>query len=258
MAADDMAQAATTSTEDRKKNVLRQLNGTSFLTLEHVGYFALVVLMPVLLLLGAEIAIQLWQSSNSSSSGSTILPLAYTVEPVMRYVDTSAAVTLTAAFLVLAPLMYCLRRRVSAEYAKRPGYNTRVGYKLPVYTALGILAALTVGAFVTMISIFLNSLANIGVSGANIGQMYTQQFLPALLAFAVFGMAAWYSMWFAKGKDTSKMFVGVVALLAAVMAIALFVTTLTLNHQTKSNNGPAQTQPYPLPDDTPYNNYLQY
>lgn len=253
MAVDDMAQTATTSTEDRKKTMMRQLSGTSFLTLEHSGYFVLIVLMPILLLLGAEVAMQLWQSNSTAGSGGTFLPLAFTVEPILRYVDTSAAVTLTATFVVLAPLLYCLRRRISAEYVKRPGYTSRVAYKLPVYTALGILAALTVSSFVAMLSTFLNSLANIGVSGADIGGMYTQQFLPALLAFAVFGMASWYTMWFAKGKDTSKVFVGVVSLLAAVMAITLFVTVLTLNHQTKSN--PTKTQPYPLQD---YNNYLQY
>jgi hypothetical protein len=253
MAAEDMVQIATTSTEDRKRTVTRQLSGTSFLTLEHVGYFVLVVLLPVLLLVGAEVAIQLWENGSSASSGGTILPLAYTLEPVLQYVDTSAAITLTAAFVVLMPLMYVLRRRVAAEYSKRPGYENRVGYKLPIYTALGLLAALTVSSLTVMVGVFLNSLVNIGVSGANIGQMYTQEFLPALLAFAIFGMATWYTLWFAKGKDTSKMFVNVIGLLAAVMAVALLITTLTLNHDTKSIN-PVQPQNY-YPTN---NNYLQY
>lgn len=257
MATQDTAQTATISTEDRKKAVMRQLSGTSFLTLEHISYFVLVVLMPVLLLTGASIAMNLWQNGGGVTVGGSTLPLMYSIEPIIQAVDTNAAVTLTAAFVVLAPLMYCLRRRISAEYVKRPGFNTRVAYKLPVYSALGVLAALTIGAFVTMLSVFLNSLVNIGVSGVNIGNMYTTEFLPALLAFAVFGMAAWYTMWFAKGKDTSRMFVPVVIVLAGVMAVALFVTTLTINHEGKSTS-PIQTQPYPMPDDTPYNNYLQY
>ena len=228
---------------------MRQLNGTSFLTLEHVGYFGLVVLLPVLLLLGASTAMQLWQSGNPSDTVGAVFSLNYIMGPLTRYVDTSIAITLTAAFVVLAPLMYVLRRRVSAEYSKRPGYANRVGYKLPVYTALGVLAALTIASFVAMLGVFLDSLVNIGVSGANIGLMYTQQFLPALLAFAVFGMASWYTMWFAKGKDTSRMFVGVVVLLATVMAIALFVTTLSINHESKTVN-PLQPQTMPFQDNT--------
>lgn len=256
MATETSAQSATTSTEDRKKAVMRQLNGTSFLTLEHVGYFVLVVLLPVLLLAGATIAMQLWQSKGSS--GSSVMPLMYSFMPIMQSIDTSAAMMLTSAFIILAPLMYCLRRRISAEYARRPGYTNRVGYKLPVYTALGVLVASTIGAFGTMLGVFLNSLANIGVTGADIGQMYIQQFLPALLSFAVFGMAAWYTMWFAKGKDSSRVFVNIIGLLAAIMAITLFITTLTLNHDTKSNTIQPQPQPYPLQDNQGSNNYLQY
>ena len=254
MADQDTSQAATVSTEAHKKTVPRQLNGTSFLTLEHVGYFMLVVLLPVLLLTGASTALQLWQSgSGNGSSGSTFLPLSYTIEPIMRYVDTTVAIALCGAYLVLAPLMYTLRRRTAAEYAKRPGYVNRVAYKLPVYSALAVMAAFTTGAFVSMMGIFLNSLANIGVKGVDIGAMYTGQFLPALMAFAVFGVATWYVALFAKGKDLSKLFVGAVGLLAAVLTIALFVTTLTLNHDSKNTIEPVQPQPYPY--DEPYLRY---
>jgi hypothetical protein len=173
----------------------------------------------------------------------------------MKSVDTTVGVTLTAAFLVLAPLMYILRRRTAAEYVKRPGYESRVAYKLPVYTALGILAAFATGAFVSMLSVFLNSLLNIGVSGADIGAMYVQQFLPALLAFVVFSMACWYTMWFAKGRDVSKAFVSVVSVLAAAVAIALFVTTMTINHETKKSvqpDYPRYTSPSSPEDLFPY------
>lgn len=248
MAEEHTATASTISTEDRRKNVMRQLSGTSFLTLEHIGYFVLVVLMPSLLLLGASTALSLWQNGSASSGVDATSFMSYTVQPIMHYVDTSVAIALTAAFLVLTPLMFVLRRRTAAEYVKRSGYTSRVAYKLPVYTALALLAAQTICAIISMLGVFLNSLVNIGVKNADIGGMYTSQFLPALLAFAVFGMAAWYVMWFAKGKDTSKVFVSGVALIAAVMTIALFVTTLTLNHNTKSTN-PTQTQPYQIDDD---------
>jgi len=245
--AENIELAASTSTEDRRKAVARQLSGTSFLTLEHIGYFMLVVIMPSLLLAGASIALSLWQNGSvSTASDNALYGLA--VQPVMHYIDTTAAVALTAAFLVLAPLMLVLRRRTAAEYAKRAGYTGRVAYKLPVYTALGILAAQALGALVGMLTVFLNSLANIGVKGIDIGAMYTAQFLPSLLAFAIFVTAAWYVMCFAKGRDTSRVFVGAVALLSAVMTIALFVTVLTLNHNTKTVE-PVSPQPYQFNDD---------
>jgi hypothetical protein len=245
-------QATAVSTEDIQKNLKRQLSGTSFLTLEHVGYFVLVVLLPVLLLAGATTAIQLWQNGSTSSAvdQSSMYSMMYSLQPVLRSVDTTAAISITAALLVLVPLMYVLRRRIAAEYGKRPGYTGRVGYKLPVYSALGVLAAMSAGSVVTMLGVFLNSLANIGVSGANIGEMYMQQFLPALLASAVFGLSCWYVGWFAKGKDTSRTFVGTVGVLAAALVIALFVTTLTLNHDTKSST----TSPSQSPD----NSFLRY
>jgi hypothetical protein len=246
----EQPQATTVSTEDAKKNLARQLSGTSFLTLEHVSYFVLVTLMPMLLLLGATTAIQLWQ--NGSSKSGTFVPLMYDM-PVVAGIDATVAVSLIAAFFVLAPLMYVLRRRTAAEYIKRPGYTNRVAYKLPVYATLGVLAAFATGAFISMLSVFLNSLLNIGVSGADIGAMYTGQFLPALLAFVVFSMACWYTMWFAKGRDTSKVFVGVVSVLAAVMAVALFITTLTINHDTKKTTPIQSDDPYSLPQD-----YLRY
>jgi hypothetical protein len=107
-----------------------------------------------------------------------------------------------------------------------------------------------------MLGVFLNSLVNIGVKGADIGAMYTSQFLPALLAFAVFGLAAWYVMWFAKGRDLSKVFVSGVSLLAAILTIALFVTTLTLNHDTKGNTiNPIAPERYPQSYDLPTFDY---
>lgn len=246
---DEKTSATTTSTQDTAKTVARQLSGTSFLTLEHVAYFVLVVVLPSLLLLGASTALNLWQNGSSGASGSSILPLNYSMQAITQFVDTTVAISLVAAFLVLVPLMFVLRRRTAAEYVKRPGYTGRVGYKLPIYSALAVLGAQMTGAFVSMLGVFLNSLANIGVKGANIGDMYVEQFLPAMLAFLIFGVAAWYVISFAKGRDMSRMFVGSVALLAGVLSIALFVTTLTLNHEAKSTDPIRQNLPYDIEED---------
>src|SRR6266496_3360541 len=192
------AQSTTISTEGKRPGLLasRQFTGTSFLTLEHVGYFALVVLVPAVLAMGALTAIGLW----SHSSGSEVQP--------GLVGGTPTAVETAAALAVLTPLLYLLRSRTAAEYDKRTGYRNRVGYKLPVYTALAVLAAATVGSFISMLAVFLNSLAQIGVQGADIGQLYTSEFIPASLLFVVFGLAVWYVLWLAKGRDASKSFIG--------------------------------------------------
>lgn len=247
--------ASSVSTDNTNTNLLSRVMGSAdFLTLEHVGYFVLVVLIPAILLSGFSNAVALWSSIGSGSSSS----LDMLISGLMAS-NTTMAIMTCAALVVLVPLMFVLRRRVSAEYAKRSGYTERVAYKLPVYAALGVLAALAVGSFVGMMNVFLNSLVNIGVSGVNIGNMYINQFLPALLSFVVFGASAWYVMLFAKGKDMSKVFIGLSGLLSGALVIALFITAMTINHQPNSSNGGAQIQPYPLQDSsTDYPDYFDY
>jgi hypothetical protein len=93
------------------------------------------------------------------------------------------------------------------------------------------------------------------VSGVNIGEMYVTQFVPALLGFVVYGMAAWYVLWFAKGRDVSRLFVRIMGTLSAVVVIALFITAWTVSHDTKNrgnDGGPVQVLPYPLPNNRTY------
>jgi hypothetical protein len=244
---------SSTSTEafHRTSAASRYLGGATFLTLEHIGYFALVVLLPIILLSGFTNAVSLWSNGSSTSRSTTDLIA------TSFGASTTTAVMVCAVLLVLTPLMYVLRRRVSAEYAKRPGYTDRVAYKLPVYTALAVLSGLAVWSFVGMVNVFVGSLVNIGVSGVNIGDMYLHQFLPALLSLVVFGLGAGYLVMFAKARDMSRLFVGLASLLAGVMIVALFVTALTINHQPTSSKTTPQTYPYPTstPD---YSEYLNY
>lgn len=234
--------------------VARHLDGATFLTLEHVGYFVLVVAIPIILLSGFSNAVTLWSGNSASSLSGAELIMAS-----LKAIGTATAVMICAALLVLVPIMHVLRRRIASEYAKRAGYTDRVAYKLPVYSALGVLAALAVGSFVSMMNVFLNSLVNIGVSGVNIGDMYLNQFLPALLSFAVFGASAWYVMLFAKGKDLTKLFTGIASLLSGALVIALFVTALTVNHQRSTQSTDTVTpQPYPYQTDTDYSDFYNY
>jgi hypothetical protein len=240
------------STEDVSTGAARQLRGATFLTLEHIGYFMLVVLLPGLFLAGVAAALQLW-GARTANSEPVPLGLSNIVTPG---VNTAGALALVALLFVAVPLLYCLRRRIGAEYAKRPGYTGRVAYKLPVYTALALLITATLGTFTTMLYVFLSSLALIGVSGANVGEMYLAQFIPALLGFVIFGATAWYVLWFAKGRDMSRLFVQIAGVIGGIMVIALFVTALTVNHDAKNrgnSNDPIQIQPYPTQNNNTYN-----
>lgn len=244
MATTDEKVASISTGNTQKTTLARQFSGATFLTLEHVGYFVLVVLMPALLTVGALMALGLWTHSNDD----VIISITSLIGPQFTSPDTAGATFLVATLLILAPLMYCLRQRVAAEYVKRPGYVGRVGYKLPIYSALAVLVTLKVAMVVSMLYVFLSSLTSIGVRGADIGDMYLNQFLPALLGAVVFGSSAWYVLWFAKGKDMSRRFVGVVTVLSAAMIVALFVTIITVNHNprddSRGTNPPVQIQPY--------------
>ena len=238
--------ASTTTEQSRMRFGARCLHGTTFLTFEHCMYFALVILLPGLLLLGAAFAMQLWSGSYDAAD-----TLSYALQADVRGAKTTGAVVIAAALLVLTPLFVIFRRRIMAEYSKRPGYINRVAYKLPIYSALAVLFAQAVVLFVVMLGVFLNSLVSIGVSGVDIGAMYTGEFLPALMGFAVVGATGWYVLWFAKGKDLSRPFVGALSILSAALVVALLVTALTVNHNTTKSTptNPIQIQPYPYQPD---------
>lgn len=247
MATQTTKETLRTSTEaaTKKDSWARQLTGTSFLTLEHVGYFVLVVLMPMIILASILVAIDMWSGGSQAS----IMPLMYPSYANLPSLDVTTAMALVASLVTLAPFMYVLRRRTSAEYAKRPGYTRRVAYKLPVYSAVAVLAALTVGSLIGMVAVLLQSLVQIG-SGTDIGQLYRTSFVSALLGFVVFGLSGWYALWFAKGKDLTKLFMNAVILLAVVMAVALFVTAMSNTH---SGNVPRSMPMYNNLD-----NFLRY
>lgn len=247
-----------TSTAPQKNTSFsaRFLHGTTFLTFEHSYYFALVVLVPVLLFLGASYAVGMW-------TGKYDLPHTLIWPPEMNAirVETAGVGIMAAALFVLAAKMTVLRRRLAAEYGKRLGYERRVAYKLPVYSALAALVTLSMASFIVMLGVVINSLLSMSQSGVSIGDMYIRDFVPALMGFAIFSSAAWYVLWFAKGKDCSGLFVASMNVLATVLVIALIITALTVNRDNDGKSSPAsptspmQIEPYPLRGD---DNYIPY
>lgn len=238
---------AETKVTTQQLDLQRQLGGTAFLSLEHWSYMILVVLLPLLLLCGFHAALVIWASPGTNLSMMT---------PMLKQaLGVPIAVGIAAALLVLAPLLFVLRRRTQAEMLKRPGYEMRLAYKLPIYGALGVLLIMKLIAGITLVAAFLYSLTLIGVKGADIGEIYLGQFLPALLAGAVFGLTSWYVVKLAKGKNLSSQFVLSIAGLSTLMIVTLFTTVIMTTHNQK--NDAIDRKPYPLHMQRDYNYWLE-
>lgn len=237
--------------ESKSKGFIkRELNGASFLTLEHIGHMALVVIVSGLIVSGLGAAFSLWFGLGGMSQtifGSTSALLG----AGGKTLEATMALGVVAALLVLVPALAILDRRTRAEWHKRPGYAGRLAYKVPVYAALAVLAIILVALKIQMLYVIISSLAFIGVQGAQIGDMYLHSFIPALIAYAVFGAAAWYVFNLAKGRDNGRLFSMAKVIGGGVLAVALFITALVALHDTKATTpepttrgtSPSMTEP---------------
>lgn len=230
--------------------VKRELNGATFLSLEHLAHMVLIVLVPALITSAIAMAMNLWWGAGSPTD---LLAL-----PGMNQFATHAALTLVAALITLVPALYVLDRRTRAEWLKRPGYSDRLAYKVPVYGAVGVLAATLVALKIKLLAVVLSSLALIGVEGADISSMYLHDFLPSLISLLVFTFAFWYVFMLAKGQDHGKTFSAVLAVVGAAMVVALFITAV-VTARDKPTTDPYSTPPtYPSQEKSLDELYKQY
>jgi hypothetical protein len=227
--------------------IKRELDGATFLTLEHIAHMALIVLVPLLVLMGLSSAFSMWTGAGGVAE--SILGSAITGGAGIKAFEASMGLGVVAALLVLVPALVILDRRTRAEWRKRPGYTGRLAYKAPLYSALGVLGAIMVAAKIQMVYVIVASLAFLGVPNAPIGSMYLTIFVPALVVlFVAFG-TFWYLFKLAKGKDNGRMFSMGLAALGGVLVVALFVTGIIVLHGngnvfTVPSARPAPTNPY--------------
>lgn len=218
--------------------VHRELNGATFLTLEHVGHMALVVIVPLLLLGGILSALNMWTGMPGITSQLMGSGAALVSASSFKVIEATMSLGVVAALLILAPALLVLDRRTRAEWHKRPGYAGRLAYKVPVYTALAILGVLAVSTVIEMLFVVVTSLAFVGIANAPIGTMYLETFLPAAITFVVLVIVAWYVFNLAKGRDYGRKFsLGVVALGLATV-VALFITSLIVLHGSDNSFSP--------------------
>lgn len=223
--------------------ITRELNGATFLTLEHIAHMALVVVVTCLVLSGVLAAMSMWFGTSGMASlmGSTGMMLGGAGAKAM---EGALSLGVVAALLVLVPALVILDRRTRAEWHKRAGFAGRLAYKVPVYSALAVLAIIEVAFFIQMLYVVITSLALIGVKGAPIGSMYVEMFIPALIGYALFSAACWYVFLLAKGRDNGKLFSMIMGGLGIVVAVALFITTVVVLHE---NNDGFNTTPSTTP-----------
>lgn len=235
----DTTPVATPASANVGSFLKREMSGATFLTLEHVGHMALVVIVTILVAVGFITALSLWTGNVGIVSMMPELGA-----HGAKYVEASMAISIVAALLVLVPMLAVLDRRTRAEWLKRPGYAARVAYKAPVYTALGVLVVGKTAAVIQMVSVVLSSLALIGVSGSDIGGMYLSQFLSALLVTIIFGASGWYVFKLAKGRDNGQTFSMAMVVVGTMLAIALFITAIVTFHNSTNTSQPTRGSDY--------------
>lgn len=212
----------------------RELNGASFLSLEHVGHMLLVVVVAALVAAGISTSISLWTGSPAMSMmGGFGLLIG---GGGAAQIEAMSATCIVAALMVLVPLLVILDRRTRAEWLKRHGYSGRLAYKVPVYVALGLLITAKLTADIVMLSVILSSLVQIGVSNSQVGNLYLTQFVPAFVAAVVFGLAAWYIFKLAKGRDMGRQFSAFMAFISTVLVVALLITVVSVVHARPTTN----------------------
>lgn len=224
------------SVSKRNTFLWRELNGATFLSLEHLGHMVLVVVVAVLIACGIATAINLWTGNPGMFQ---TMGLGYMSAMMgsqfLATLGAQSAVMIVSALLVLVPILVVLDRRTRAEWQKRKGYANRLAYKLPVYGALAVLVIIKVALLIQLLNIVITSLAMIGSSSAQTGPMFMNEFLPALVALAIFATAGWYVFKLAKGRDMGQTYSAFAVFWGIVISIALLITAVVAFHNTSNN-----------------------
>lgn len=196
----------------------RVATGTTFFALEHSLNLLFTVVLALLIVGGSVAVIALWTGGllqQSDILGSFFL--------------SGTAICMAAALLSLSPLVWLLDSRTRAEASKRAGFTTRLAYKVPLYVAMGVVALIKVGAWISLFAVVLFTLAAIGTSPLALAGLWTTQFTPALITIIVFGVTGWFLMKQAKGTDDGRSLTQILVSVGVLLGLALFVSaTITI------------------------------
>ncbi len=217
----------TVGAKRRDTFIRRNLRGATFLTFEHAGHLALIVIIAGLISAGSVMALQMWLGNS----------MPWLAVPVLQYdiipssLNPACALWVAAAMMTLTPAMLILGMRARAEWPKRPGYQARVAYKAPMYIGLAVSSIVTAVSFITLFAVVLRALASIGLSSFDMGGLFMGQFVPPLLVFVVFVAVKWYFFMLIKGYDKSRQFTGMLTIVAGILAAALIISSVVALYQ---------------------------
>lgn len=242
--------AASHASPGHKGFIARELNGTSFLALEHVGHMVLSVIIPALVLSGIMAALTMWFGIGSVDAVVGSYGAVFAVRPL----DAVMGLGLVASLLTLLPLLVLLDRRTRAEWHKRPKFAGRLAYKVPVYAALAAVTTAVIACKIQILYVLVASLAYIGVTAAPYTYLYADVFLPAFLGLVIYGVAWWYLFALAKGRDHGQIFSVGMATFGIIIAGAIFVSSVVMLRSPQQS--PA-VEPYPSTMYKPSNDALE-
>jgi hypothetical protein len=210
--------------------VTRHLNAdaSEFLTLEYVVAMGSIIATIVCLAAAIKAACTLWNDSTVSLG----VPFDWILPVSNGYVGAMWA-GLAAVVFALSALFF--GRRTVASIAARPGYESRLVYKVITYATLAISAVWLLIALVTFFTVIITSLLLIG-SESSIGSLYANVFIPTLLNSLVAGFATYVLYRFAKGRGAMTRLNLLLLAATSVTLLALIVTVAVRSHDAYSAN----------------------
>lgn len=162
----------------------------------------------------------------NDASATVAMPLSWLMPIASGYVGLMVAALMA---LVAGAVAVVLFKRVSRAVAERKGYTKRLSYKVATYGAFAFLAAYTVVLGVSLVAILLSSLVLIG-SESSISSLYLREFLPALIAFVITGMSAYWMYKIVRGVNKSGIWALSLLGLSAAIVVTAIVTVAVTSH----------------------------
>jgi len=155
--------------------------------------------------------------------------------------------------VILSIFSLILFSRVSKTVPEREGYTKRVAYKVVTYGGLAVLVIPAVDLIARLVSILINSLLFIGVSGAGefYKSLYLGEFLPYVLALAIVAVSIYFISQIVHGRNMSKS-LSLMLIVASVVVLVAGSITIAV----KLHGGSSKTTVPPQIDT--YKNYRDY
>lgn len=210
------------------------LSPSKYLTFEHSVNMALSVIIPGIILVAFWTAIGIWSESTGFFGVLSGLFDGY-YSSMLIYLEVMASLMLVAVLVVLTPLMFILSRRVRARILKERQYISTMKFKVPVYVALGVSAVIIICSLVQIVYVILSTFALIGVTNAQIGDMYLVTFLPAGLTVIIYATVSTYLHRLVRGRSSGRKFCMGVSLISVAIILSLFITAVVKMHDDSIN-----------------------